>query len=148
VAWAAGSRGKRWSLARCWPIGKEASGHRLGHAAQVGLDPLAICPQTIQLGTHWLSDVLAGWTAGGLVLLATASLTTLADRLSRTPAVLSTGPQRVRPHHAARGRDLTRTRPDAGPSAAVAFTDSAFRVDLAGMAVQAGPWRPVGVFRR
>jgi hypothetical protein len=97
VAWAAGSRGKRWSLARCWPIGKEASGHRLGHAAQVGLDPLAICPQTIQLGTHWLSDVLAGWTAGGLVLLATASLTTLADRLSRTPAVLSTGPQRVRP---------------------------------------------------
>jgi len=38
---------------------------------------------TIYLGTHWVSDVLAGWVAGALVLLAMPALTPLVDRLER-----------------------------------------------------------------
>ncbi|MCU1618783.1 MAG: putative Phosphoesterase, partial [Modestobacter sp.] len=39
---------------------------------------------TIYLGTHWVSDVLAGWVAGALVLLAMPALTPVVDRLERT----------------------------------------------------------------
>ena len=38
---------------------------------------------TIYLGTHWVSDVLAGWVAGALVLLAMPALTPVVDRLER-----------------------------------------------------------------
>jgi undecaprenyl-diphosphatase len=45
-------------------------------AAVVGLT-------TIYLGTHWVSDVVAGWAAGGLVLLALPVLEPLVQRLDR-----------------------------------------------------------------
>ena len=38
---------------------------------------------TIYLGTHWVSDVLAGWVAGALVLLAMPALAPLAGRLEQ-----------------------------------------------------------------
>jgi undecaprenyl-diphosphatase len=52
-------------------------------AASIGLT-------TIYLGTHWVSDVLAGWAAGGLVLMAVPALTPLVHRLTLAAgAVLS-----------------------------------------------------------
>jgi undecaprenyl-diphosphatase len=52
-------------------------------AASIGLT-------TIYLGTHWVSDVLAGWAAGGLVLMAVPALTPLVHRLTQMAgAVLS-----------------------------------------------------------
>lgn len=36
---------------------------------------------TVYLGTHWLSDVVAGWAAGGIVLLALPVTDPLVDRL-------------------------------------------------------------------
>jgi membrane-associated phospholipid phosphatase len=60
-----------------------ARGHRrlgavlaTGVAASVGLT-------TVYLGTHWLSDVVAGWCAGGLVLLALPTAMPVAARLTR-----------------------------------------------------------------
>jgi membrane-associated phospholipid phosphatase len=35
---------------------------------------------TVYLGTHWFSDVLAGWVAGALVLLALPTVSSLTDR--------------------------------------------------------------------
>jgi hypothetical protein len=35
---------------------------------------------TIYLGTHWVSDVLAGWAAGALILLAVPALMPAAHR--------------------------------------------------------------------
>jgi undecaprenyl-diphosphatase len=45
-------------------------------AATVGLS-------TIYLGTHWVSDVVAAWAAGGLVLLAVPSLEPVVEWLER-----------------------------------------------------------------
>jgi undecaprenyl-diphosphatase len=44
---------------------------------------LSVGLSTIYLGTHWVSDVLAGWVAGALVLLAMPALTPVVDRLER-----------------------------------------------------------------
>lgn len=40
---------------------------------------------TVYLGTHWVSDVLAGWIAGGLVLLAVHLCWPLIERSKRWP---------------------------------------------------------------
>jgi membrane-associated phospholipid phosphatase len=47
-----------------------ARGHRrLGAAAAAGV-AVSVGLTTVFLGTHWFSDVIAGWCVGGLVLLA------------------------------------------------------------------------------
>jgi undecaprenyl-diphosphatase len=47
-----------------------ARGHRRLAAVLAALVAVSVGLTTVYLGTHWLSDVLAGWCAGGLVLLA------------------------------------------------------------------------------
>ncbi|MFJ8046242.1 phosphatase PAP2 family protein [Kitasatospora sp. NPDC096147] len=67
-------------------------------AASVGLT-------TVYLGTHWLSDVLAGWAAGALVLLALPALEPLVTAVDRritdlwraAPARPAAGPAPVSP---------------------------------------------------
>ena len=59
--------------------------HRRVWGLVAGLLAVSVGLTTIYLGTHWVSDVLAGWAAGGLVLLAVPALTPLVDRLARTP---------------------------------------------------------------
>lgn len=47
-----------------------AGRHRRAARAAAGAMALAIGLATVYLGTHWVSDVLGGWAAGALVLLA------------------------------------------------------------------------------
>ncbi|WP_346619863.1 phosphatase PAP2 family protein [Blastococcus montanus] len=49
----------------------------------VALVALGVGATTVYLGTHWISDVLAGWIAGALVLLALPAVSSLADRVGR-----------------------------------------------------------------
>jgi undecaprenyl-diphosphatase len=67
--------------------------HRRLWGVATGLLAGSIGLTTIYLGTHWVSDVLAGWAAGGLVLLAVPALVPMVDRLARTVAA---APQWVR----------------------------------------------------
>jgi membrane-associated phospholipid phosphatase len=57
-------------------------------AASVGLT-------TVYLGTHWLSDVVAGWCAGGLVLLALPTAVPVAARLADRARALLTVRRRI-----------------------------------------------------
>ncbi|MDH6579712.1 phosphatase PAP2 family protein [Kitasatospora sp. MAP5-34] len=66
---------------------------RRSGAVLAGLTAISIGLTTVYLGTHWMSDVLAGWAAGALVLLSlplVEPLVTAADRriiaLWRPPA--------------------------------------------------------------
>jgi membrane-associated phospholipid phosphatase len=57
-----------------------ARGHRrLGTVLAVGV-AVSVGLTTVYLGTHWLSDVVAGWCAGGLVLLALPTAVPVAAR--------------------------------------------------------------------
>jgi undecaprenyl-diphosphatase len=47
-----------------------ARGHRRLAAVLAAVVAVSVGLTTVYLGTHWLSDVLAGWCAGGLILLA------------------------------------------------------------------------------
>ncbi|WP_336033002.1 phosphatase PAP2 family protein [Geodermatophilus sp. FMUSA9-8] len=66
-------RGRRW-----------AAGLAVLLAVTVGLT-------TVYLGTHWVSDVLAGWVAGGLVLLVVHLCRPALDRAPRWPRGAGTG---------------------------------------------------------
>jgi undecaprenyl-diphosphatase len=59
-----------------------ARGNRRWWGVAAGLLAVSIGLTTIYLGTHWVSDVLAGWAAGGLVLLAVPALHRRADRFT------------------------------------------------------------------
>jgi undecaprenyl-diphosphatase len=60
-----------------------ATRHRRLGAAIAAFIACTVGLTTIYLGTHWVSDVLAGWLAGGLVLLAVPSLAPVIDRIER-----------------------------------------------------------------
>jgi membrane-associated phospholipid phosphatase len=65
-----------------------ARGHRRAWGLAAAFMAVSIGLTTIYLGTHWVSDVLAGWAAGGLVLLALPALTPLVDRLDAVAATV------------------------------------------------------------
>jgi undecaprenyl-diphosphatase len=56
--------------------------HRRVWGVAAGLLAVSIGLTTLYLGTHWVSDVLAGWAAGGLVLLAVPALAPTVERLA------------------------------------------------------------------
>jgi membrane-associated phospholipid phosphatase len=57
--------------------------HRRGWGLVAGFVAATVGLSTIYLGTHWVSDVVAGWAAGGLVLLAVPSLAPVVAWLDR-----------------------------------------------------------------
>ena len=57
-----------------------ARGHRRLGGVLAAVVAISVGLTTVYLGTHWLSDVLAGWCAGGLVLLALPSAVPVAAR--------------------------------------------------------------------
>jgi membrane-associated phospholipid phosphatase len=65
--------------------------HRRVWAAVAGFMAVTVGLSTIYLGTHWVSDVVAGWAAGALVLLAVPSMTPVVDQLERLVARLVPG---------------------------------------------------------
>ena len=69
-----------------------ATRHRRVWAAIAAVLAVTVGLSTIYLGTHWVSDVVAGWAAGGLVLLAVPLMTPVVDRLERL--VVRVVPQR------------------------------------------------------
>jgi membrane-associated phospholipid phosphatase len=60
-----------------------ATRHRRVWATVAAVLAVTVGLSTIYLGTHWVSDVVAGWAAGGLVLLAMPLMTPVVDRLER-----------------------------------------------------------------
>lgn len=79
-----------------------ARGHRRLGAVLAGVVAFSVGLTTVYLGTHWLSDVVAGWCAGGLVLLALPVAVPAAARAwARAGAVLRRRPT-GRPLRAAR----------------------------------------------
>ena len=57
--------------------------HRGIWAAVAAFLGITVGLSTIYLGTHWVSDVVAGWAAGGLVLLAVPRLMPVVDWIER-----------------------------------------------------------------
>jgi membrane-associated phospholipid phosphatase len=60
---------------------------RLGAAVATAM-AVSVGLTTVYLGTHWLSDVVAGWCAGGLVLLCLPTAVPLAARLGHRARLL------------------------------------------------------------
>lgn len=60
-----------------------AARHRRTAALAAGVVSFAIGLTTVYLGTHWVSDVLGGWAAGSLVLLALPLLEPLVGAMDR-----------------------------------------------------------------
>ncbi|GAA4993225.1 phosphatase PAP2 family protein [Kitasatospora paranensis] len=65
-----------------------------------GLTAVSIGLTTVYLGTHWVSDVVAGWAAGLLVLLALPFAEPLVDAVDRWIVALYRGPAATRPESA------------------------------------------------
>lgn len=73
-------------------------------SAAAGFLAVSVGLTTVYLGTHWVSDVLAGWAAGGLVLLAVSPLSSLVDRMVRASVGLPVRLWRLRLPRAARAQ--------------------------------------------
>ncbi|MFF4523633.1 phosphatase PAP2 family protein [Streptomyces bluensis] len=58
-----------------------ASRHRTAAAVAAALAAVVVGLATVYLGTHWFSDVLGGWAAGALVLLALPYCEQFAERV-------------------------------------------------------------------
>ncbi|MFJ9012535.1 phosphatase PAP2 family protein [Streptomyces canus] len=73
-----------------------AQRHRKAAAALSALAAFVVGLITVYLGTHWFSDVLGGWAAGALVLLALPYCEPFVERLAlrvrKLAATLSTDP--------------------------------------------------------
>jgi undecaprenyl-diphosphatase len=67
-----------------------ARGHRRLGAVLAATVAVSVGLTTVYLGTHWLSDVVAGWCAGGLVLLALPTALPVAARLAQRARTLLT----------------------------------------------------------
>jgi membrane-associated phospholipid phosphatase len=67
-----------------------ARGHRRLGAVLAATVAVSVGLTTVYLGTHWLSDVVAGWCAGGLVLLALPTALPVAARLAHRARTLLT----------------------------------------------------------
>ncbi|WP_051144056.1 phosphatase PAP2 family protein [Modestobacter italicus] len=57
-----------------------ARGHRRVGAVLAAVVAVTVGLTTVYLGTHWISDVVAGWCAGGLVLLALPAVVPRVER--------------------------------------------------------------------
>ena len=89
-----------------------AHSHRRAAAWAAVVLSLTVGLTTVYLGTHWVSDVLAGWVAGGLVLLAVHLCAPAIERAPRWPdrsrrarpatpsPATHRAPQRLRPEEA------------------------------------------------
>ena len=75
-----------------------ATQHRRIWAAGATVLAVTVGLSTIYLGTHWVSDVIAGWAGGGLVLLAMPLMTPIVDRIERL--LVRMVPERWRRHAA------------------------------------------------
>lgn len=73
-------------------------------AVLAGLTAVSIGLTTVYLGTHWVSDVVAGWAAGLLVLLALPFAEPVVDAVDRWIVALYRGPSAARPRPAAPDR--------------------------------------------
>jgi membrane-associated phospholipid phosphatase len=75
-----------------------ARSHRRWAAALAVLLSITVGLTTVYLGTHWVPDVLAGWVASGLVLLAVHLCRPAIERTQRWPTrSRRTLPGRLRP---------------------------------------------------
>jgi membrane-associated phospholipid phosphatase len=84
-----------------------AVGHRAVAVSAAAFVSLTVGVSTIYLDTHWLSDVVGGWFAGGLVLLSLPTLLPHAQRLTSAAARVLRRPfqhtsTRAQPVHAPR----------------------------------------------
>ena len=80
-----------------------ARGHRRVGAVLASVVAVTVGLTTVYLGTHWISDVVAGWCAGGLVLLALPAVVPRVERAAaRTWAEV--GARRARRYRARTAR--------------------------------------------
>ena len=78
-----------------------ARGHRRLGALLAAVVAVSVGLTTVYLGTHWLSDVVAGWCAGGLVLLAVPLASRWAGRAAQRLRTVWLRPVWLRPVHPA-----------------------------------------------